>query len=173
MEKRGDIWISAVLYIALGIILITIILSAGIPLMDKLKDRNTVVQTKNMLNAVDQAIRAVVNEGPGSKRYLSPINIDRGDFIIDEEEDAINWSLKTTNKMMEEGTVFEEGSLNLYLEPSVVRGEYLVVVGLKYADFADLNLVSDYGNPFRGSYSMTVNHTGQYTDYPIIDIGIY
>ena len=45
-SKKGDIWISAALYTALGLILITVILSVGMPFVNKIKDRNTVLQTK-------------------------------------------------------------------------------------------------------------------------------
>ena len=36
IRKRGDIWISAVLYMALGIIVIALILAASLPVIDRL-----------------------------------------------------------------------------------------------------------------------------------------
>jgi len=57
--KKGQIWISAVLYIALGVVAISIVLSAGVPLINKIKDKNTIVQTKDILFAVDNIIRKV------------------------------------------------------------------------------------------------------------------
>ena len=37
MNKKGQVWISAALYTALGVILVTLILSVGMPFVDKLK----------------------------------------------------------------------------------------------------------------------------------------
>ena len=44
--KNGQTWISAVLYIALGTILLTIILAAGLPVINNLRDKNVVIQTQ-------------------------------------------------------------------------------------------------------------------------------
>ena len=40
MNKKGDIWVSAILYFGLGIIVIAILLAAGLPVINKLKDKN-------------------------------------------------------------------------------------------------------------------------------------
>ena len=81
--KLGEVWVSAVLYLALGLILITIVLAAGIPLINKIRDRNTVAQTKDILFVLDKNIRTVASEGTGSKRYVSPVNIDAVELVFD------------------------------------------------------------------------------------------
>ena len=83
MEKKGDIWVSAVLYIALGMVVITIILSAGMPLINKMKDKNTIVQTKDLFFNLNANIETVANEGLGSKRFISTFLISSGDMKID------------------------------------------------------------------------------------------
>ena len=40
--KKGEVWISAALYFGLGIIIITLILTAGMPVINKLTNRNTI-----------------------------------------------------------------------------------------------------------------------------------
>ena len=70
-SKKADIWISAALYFGLGIIVITIILSAGLPLINRLKDKNTVIETKDVMFKLDTAIREVIRNGPGEQRSLS------------------------------------------------------------------------------------------------------
>ena len=82
--KKGEIWISAVLYTAIGIVAMTLILAAGIPLINKIKDRNTFAQTKELMYVFDESIRTVISEGLGSQRELSPFNIQRGDLYINE-----------------------------------------------------------------------------------------
>ena len=59
-NKKGDVWVSAVLYIALGMVLITLILSAGLPLIEKMRDKNTIVQTKNLLFNINANIETIV-----------------------------------------------------------------------------------------------------------------
>ena len=86
MKKTGQIWISAALYTALGVILVTLILSVGLPFVDKLKTRNTVLQTKDVLYSFDSTVRAVYLEGLGSRRPLF-VDIGEGDFLIDSQND--------------------------------------------------------------------------------------
>ena len=41
IKKSGQIWISAVIFITLGIVAISLILAAAIPLVGKIKDKNS------------------------------------------------------------------------------------------------------------------------------------
>ena len=171
MLKRGDIWVSAVLYIALGMIVITIILGAGLPLINKMRDRNTVLQTKTVMYSIDDNIKEVASEGPGSKRFLSPINIEGGNLNINETE--ITWSMKTGNKLMEPNIEFEEGALILSLDETSISKEYMANIKLRYDNIAILNLESEYGNPFSGTYSLLIEHSGSYVnDMPNITIKV-
>ena len=81
MIKKGDIWISAVLYMGLGIIILTIILSAGLPVINRIRDKNLAIDTKESMFTIDKNIREVYNEGPGSQRPLI-LEIKKGDFNI-------------------------------------------------------------------------------------------
>ena len=57
------------------------------------------------MHTLDENIRVVANEGPGSKRFISPLNIEGGELIIDEFGDRLLWSLKTNNKLAEPNIV--------------------------------------------------------------------
>mgnify|MGYP001558011191 FL=1 len=58
MGKKGaSIWISAVLYFGIGIIILTILLTAGLPVINKLRDKNIVIQTKQVMHTLDENIR--------------------------------------------------------------------------------------------------------------------
>lgn len=169
--KRGQIWISAVLYIALGVILITIILAAGVPLIEKIRDRNTFLQTKEMMFAIDDNIKTVATEGTGSKRFLSTLNIDRGELIFDVTNNEIKWTMNTQYKSAETGIDFKEGPLILTNEETNVKDEYLLSIKLNYTNIISLELESDFQNPFKGTYSMLVEHTGQFDNNdPIIKL---
>ena len=47
-RKKGQIWVSTVLYMALGLIAISVILSAGIPMINRMKERNTIIESKEI-----------------------------------------------------------------------------------------------------------------------------
>jgi hypothetical protein len=166
---KGQIWISAVLYIAIGVVVISLLLTAMVPLIEKMKDRNTVVQTKELLITVDETIKTVSKEGPGSQRGLSPFSIKAGQIVIDEDNDAISWSMDTTGTMIEPDVIIKEGVLTMLLASTPVTDKYRISVNLTYKNTIDLTLVSNYQNPFAGRYSVSVRHTGNFTPGPVTD----
>lgn len=172
-HKKSQIWVSAVLYIALSMVVLTLVLSAGIPLINKMRDRNTFTQTKDLLFAVDDNIRAVANEGPGSTRFLSPLDIRKGQFKIDEANNVIKWSMRTNYNFLEEGVKLKEGVLTSYISGTNIEGEYFFNLELNYTGIGELILRSDYSSPFTGRYSMAIYHNGTYkNNLPFIIIEI-
>ena len=175
--KKASIWISAVLYIALGVLIITLVLAAGMPLIEKMKDQNVFVQSKKMMYVLDQNIRDVANEGPGSRRYLSPFEINKGSVEVDLEPNNITWTMLTTNKLMEYNSLdnlgdlqFKEGNLIIWLDETKNEDEYLLTLKLPYEDFAEINLGKG-GNPLSGKYALSIYHTGEFeNDAPIISL---
>lgn len=162
MFKKGDIWVSAVLYIALGMIVITLILSAGVPLINKMRDRNTIAQTKTVMFDIHQNIQAVANEAKGSTRYLSPVDITSGKMLIDQDgSNKTEWSMLTTNKVMEPDTEFTEGDLKLKLARTAREDEYEMKLYFNYNEKnIDLSLSGEYQNPFEGRYSFSIKNNG-------------
>lgn len=173
-SKRGDIWISAVLYIALGVVAITIILAAGVPLINKLKDKGTITQSKEFLNVLDKAISDVRKEGTGSKRFLSSAIIKGGEIVIDSKNDRIKWSMKITNVLVEpcdgykseetsledciaKGVVIREGNLYVYQTSTIVKDEYMARVEL---DYPNVDILTNNQNPLSGKYSFSIENTG-------------
>lgn len=167
MNKKSVIWVEAVLYLALGVIAITLVLSAGVPVVNRMKDRNTIIQTKTLMYSIDNNIRQVASEGPGSKRQLNPIDITAGELYIYERDDMVRWQLKTSLMLMEPNINRTEGTLLMYLNESKIEGEYTVVLELDYKDIVDIILDSDYGNPLSGRYTMYIQHNGTYTNQSI------
>lgn len=189
MNKKGDIWISAVLYMALGVIVLTIVLAAGVPMLQKMKDKNAYAQAKTVFYTVNENMKDVINEGPGSRRYMSPFEIKSGEFNVDTTNSQISWSMKTKAKMMEPsyyftanpmvddpeclGTCstkctgipcFREGDLYLFAQETNIVDEYIASLKLDYSESAHLQLESPFAGPFAGTYSVTIEHTGTYTD---------
>ena len=106
-NSKGQVWVSAILYLALGIVIIGLIIGIAMPLVNKMRDRNTFIQTKTLMVGLNKNVEDVINEGPGSKRFLSPISIEKGELYIAPsnalaaDPDVIYWMLKTKNKLME------------------------------------------------------------------------
>lgn len=169
-RKKGDIWVSTVLYTAIGIISITLILSAGLPVINKMKERNTILESKILMHAIEESVYTVVNEGLGSKRVLDPVIIKGGKLII--EDNKIRWEMKTSAMLMEpcppndkstcsnSALVQREGMLDFYLLKTIVEDEYLVVLELDYS-LRDLKLDltnSPVKSPLTGSYMIVVSN---------------
>ena len=161
-SKKGDLWISAVLYLTLGVIAISLILGAAVPFVNKIKDRNTVAQTKDLMFTLDETIRRVANEGPGSQRELSPFTIGAGKINIDQDLEQINWTLETEALIQEPNIALKEGVLTLLLEETRTEGKYNMMISTTYTNI-DLNLTSTLNNPFAGTFTVLVRHSGRFT----------
>lgn len=173
-NRKGDVWVSAVIYLALGIVVVTLVLAAGVPLINKIRDKNTVVQTKKMLTSIDDNIRDVTTEGPGSKRVISPLEIGNGQLVVNTNNDYIEWKMTTKNKMMEPGLTFQEGMLNLRLDETIIKDEYEMLMFTNYTGLADVMLAANTPiGPFTGKYSLVVYNTGDFTPQgqPKISLG--
>lgn len=170
MKKKGQIWVSAALYIALGIIVITVVLSAGLPLINKIQAKNTLLQSKKVMYDLDKITKGVMLQGAGSKQKLF-VEIKKGELIIDptNNKKRILWTfLSKYNPGIEEGATIEEGSLiisnqkkgNEY-EISIILDltNFLGSAGLKYNGEATKKTIT-------GSYNLAIEHihdtTGQY-----------
>jgi len=171
MNKKAAIWVSAILYIVLGIVAITLILNAGLPLINKMQDRNTISQTKEVITAFDQKIRFVANQGPGA---LEPfyIEIKSGELTIDEAGNKIYWSMKTIDQPQEPDTSLEEGNFVSILNRTIVKNEYNMTILVNYQNRLNLNLSSEFGNKFQGRYQLSIRHIGVENDLPTILINV-
>lgn len=187
MLKKGDVWVSAVLYIALGMVLITLILSAGLPLIEKMRDKNTIIQTKNLLFNLNSNIESVANEGVGSKRYISPVVISSGALSIDSTNYLIRWKMTTKNLMMQPNTAdltgscispshsgcetFKEGAITMWTIETAVEGEYDTYLELNYEGYIDIEAINAPAT-LTGKYSFSIEHKGFSVDRPKISITV-
>ncbi|MBI4447866.1 hypothetical protein HY643_02705 [Candidatus Woesearchaeota archaeon] len=171
--KKAQLWISAVLYIGIGVVALTLLLSAGLPLINKMKDKNAVVHTKSLFQQLDGDIREVANGGPSYQLSYSPFEIGKGDFNIDQDNEIIDWTLRTKAKLVEPDViVVREGNLDFFANSTNVVGENIVHLRLDYSETANLTLDSRMQPPFSGSFTLTIKHTGAYTSegYPTVAI---
>ncbi len=171
-KRKGQIWISAVLFISLGIMVISLILAAAVPMVNRISDKNTVVRTKGILLNIDDAIKTVINEGPGSQRQLAPLIIDRGELHISNETYEIRWMMETESELMEPNIQITEGHLNQILNSTIVEEIYEMNLWIG-SDNINVTLDSLFTSPFTGEYVLTVKHTGEFTNnQPIVELKV-
>ena len=163
MEKKADIWVSAILYFALGVLILTLVLAATLPVIEQLKDKNVIIQTKNLMSDLDENIREVYREGAGSQRTIE-ITIKEGDFII--ENNLITFELESTFQESEPGIKIQSGYLTILTEETSQEGTYNVKLKLDYEGILDLE--SDISQ-ISGSNTLILKNKGG-EDKPLIEI---
>ena len=160
MQKKGDIWISAILYFGLGIVVISILLAAGLPVINKLKDKNIVIQSKQVMHILDQNIREVLREGPGSQRLVS-INVKKGNLIVDAQHDVLAWSYDGAHVLISEpGLLVPEGNLNILTNTTQQKGIYNISILANYASIANINRPAGSQNTLLGLTDLVVRNEG-------------
>ncbi len=171
-KKTGEIWVSAILFISLGVIVISLILTATIPLVNRISDKNTIVRTKEILLKIDDTIKTVANEGPGSQRQLDPLIMDKGELYIQNGTYLIAWTLDTESAVMEKDVEITEGNIHQILNSTFVE-EVNEMKLWTTSDRFNVTLNSKFTSPFKGEYLVVVRHTGQfYNDNPLIEIKV-
>ncbi|MBI2148542.1 hypothetical protein HYU23_02585 [Candidatus Woesearchaeota archaeon] len=172
MQKKGDVWVSAILYFGLGIVVISILLAAGLPVINKLRDKNVVIQTKQVMHNLDQSIREVVKEGPGSQRVVT-VNIKKGSFIIDEKKELVIWQYNNSKVLISEiGIPVFEGKLTIITREAQIKNNYNIQVYTNYSDIANITRPPAKPNTLVGINDMVIRNDGVGADN-IIQVTIY
>lgn len=168
MQKKGDVWISAVLYFGIGIIMITILLTAGLPVINKLRDKNIIIQTKQVMHTLDDNIREVIKEGPGSQRVVT-VNIKKGTIKIDSDADEIRWIFQGANIPISEPAERDEnpievaeGKIFITTQDSAEGKKYDVNIILRY-DELNVDIIrgtGDVGGDIVGIGDLVIRNNG-------------
>jgi hypothetical protein len=108
MQKRGQVWVSAILYTVVIIVAITLILSVGVPLVNKMKDRIVFSRAKDMMLGLDKHIVDIASEGEGSQRVI-PLEIPDGELKV--ENNQIVWRFNTESDIVTSRTKIDVGNL--------------------------------------------------------------
>ena len=166
--KKGDIWVSAILYFGLGIVIIGIILAAFTPVINRLRDKNIIVQTKGVFQVLDSNIREVAREGSGAQRPLT-IDIRKGEFKIDNDNHKIIWTYPSKALLAEPCTdpldpakcpSILEGNVKIIVNsPSPLNKNYLTELSLEYTDKAYLHYTSPL-TTIAGNTPLVIRNSG-------------
>lgn len=140
------------------------VLAAGLPAVQKLKDRYTLVQTKDLMLTLDENIRTVFHEGPGSQRVVK-LKIDRGVLEINtfdsnniQESNNILWTFSTPVLISEPDKSIEEGNLQILTSTTAIENSYDVELKLYYED--TIALVYDDGSTASGTINLVILNEG-------------
>lgn len=121
MRKKAQIWISVVIYVLVVTAIIAIILQAGIPLLNDVRDNNKYSKAKNTFASLDSYIREVASEGAGSQRVVT-LEIHEGELILDN--DAVALELETQSELLEPRSSVKLGNLVIISGSNVKATEY-------------------------------------------------
>ena len=160
MQKKGDIWISAVLYFGLGIVIITILLAAGLPVINKLRDRNVIIQTKQVMYEVDQNIREVIKEGPGSQRVIT-VNIKKGIFRVDIKNSIVFWEYNNSKVLLSDpGIPVFEGKLTILSQYANIKNNYNIQLYTNYTGLANITRPTTKPSTLVGITDLVIRNDG-------------
>ncbi len=120
-NKKGQIWISAILYILIITVIIVIVLNAGVPILKNLQDKTIFTRQKNTFLSLNQQIKDISEEGVGSQRVI-PVEIEKGHLEL--KEGSLKWDLLTDAKILESGHEIDLGNLYITSNADVTAREY-------------------------------------------------
>ncbi len=119
--KKGQIWVSAILYILIITVVMVIVLNAGVPILKNLQDKTVFTRQKNSFLSLNQQIKDISEEGIGSQRII-PIEIEKGNLEL--KEGSLKWDLMTDAKILESGHEIDLGNLYITSNADVSAREY-------------------------------------------------
>ncbi|PIN86985.1 hypothetical protein COV19_02215 [Candidatus Woesearchaeota archaeon CG10_big_fil_rev_8_21_14_0_10_44_13] len=146
-NKKSQIWESAVLYVLMTAIIMVIVLEAGVPILQEMRDKAVFIQTRDNFISLNQHIEDVSNAGPGSQR-LVPIQIKKGYLKIDNEK--IKWYMDTKADVIEPMSKISTGNVKMASDSDVdayESGNYLIIENFyAQAGFNKIGNESSFGN---------------------------
>jgi len=147
LNKKGDIWISAVLYMLIAVAVVMLVLRAGVPQINMMRDRVLFSKAQQTMMLLNDEIQAVASEGYGSQRIV-PIEIDSG--VLKVENNRLVWQIKTKSKIIEPRTKLTLGNLIITSNADVSAKEYSSYYLLKNS-IIEVN-ISKFNSPVNPGY---------------------
>jgi len=126
-RKKSQIWVSAVLYMLIGSIVIILILEAGLPIVKKNRDKSVFTKTRDMFMGLDNVITDVIDEGVGSQRV---VEFEISDGKVTLKNDVLRWEMESDTKILEPRTMISLGNLKIVSDIDVnsydMHGAYVL-----------------------------------------------
>ncbi len=141
--------IAVIFIIVISIVGILIIVETTQPSVGRLQEINLMEEGKNILTQIDNAVRDVAQQGEGSTRVLS-ISVTDGTYIIDTENEAITFSMRSIAQIIGVGISRIEENINMFGEPNKV------ILNLTYTNVN----VTGGGNFGKGYHKIIIRNNG-------------
>jgi hypothetical protein len=107
-NRKGEIWVSAIIYTMVAVLALVIIMNTGIPLLTELKDRSVFEKVKGIMLDLDMKITEIANQGEGSQATLS-FEIRDGEMKF--RDNKIIWEIETKSEIVSPRTSTKLGNL--------------------------------------------------------------
>ncbi len=107
-SKKGDTWISAVLFILIGTLVVVLVLEAVTPVLQNMRDKSVFVRTQDAFLNLNQHIKEVALEGQGSQRVI-PVDIQKGAFEV--KDNVVKWKMDTEATIVQPRTTVKLGNV--------------------------------------------------------------
>ena len=140
IKKRGQVWVETVLYTLIGLALIGLVLAFVTSKINEARDRITVDQTINSLNAIDEKVNAVL-DAPGNRRFVE-FTMKRGEFFVSPESNEIRFVISDLVKPYSEvGKEISVGRIVILSEEG--QRDSIVTLTLSYEGIADIEYAGE------------------------------
>ncbi len=100
VKKRGQVWVETVIYTLIGLAIIGLVMAAALPKINQKKDEIIIEQSIEALGNIDDKIYEV-QRAPGNRRVVD-LEIGKGFFLIDMEENQISWTIESSFQYSQE-----------------------------------------------------------------------
>jgi type II secretory pathway pseudopilin PulG len=110
MLKGVSPFVSTVLIILITITAIILVLTIGMPVVEKAKESGIINEAMQNLHMLDKLIREVASEGIGSLRTMQ-LRSSGGEYKINQKTNSIDFTLETSSQRFPPGTFIKENNL--------------------------------------------------------------
>ena len=168
-RKKGQVWIETVIYTLIGLAVIGILLAVAMPKINSMKDKIAIEKSIESLDLINDKINAVRN-APGNRREVS-LDISKGKFIIDSENDKLIWEIPSTYQYSESGIEVTNGNLKILTTES---NPWTVKIWTSYTVDITFNNVDTMNTKefekASTSYIFYVENMGQVEERIVVDL---
>lgn len=110
--KRSQVWIETVVYTLIAFVILGAILGFAKPKIEQLQDKSVIEQSIKILEDMDSIVEEVKTVS-GNKREIE-LNIKKGSFNIDAENDRIIFEIESKYTYSEPGIPIKKGNMEIY-----------------------------------------------------------
>jgi len=168
-SKKGDVWVSTVLYTLIGLAIMGLLLMVVRPKIEQMRDTITIDQTISAMNKLDETISKTRVASGTRLEYL--LQLSKGTFEINATTDNIIWTIDSSVARSEVNKPINVGNIRLLTVPSADR--WIVSVALNYSNLFNLTYNGKDENKVLGEakipYDLWIENRGVFSGRQQID----